>query len=172
MLDARKQTRKAAEKAWVSLTDWWKNSTATTRLAAWDHRAQKHASIPPPSLSERIGRARYCLLLPRQINTLGDSPVSSAPPRVNAWVLEARDLVPPSGQAEVMEQPEPGAREEMGNVWMGGGEGEAPTAPWQGGWLGRGCIFEGSKLTCMFGKRSFIYKHQTISLWISYWAFS
>ena len=32
--------------------------------------------------------------------------------------------------------------------------------------------FWGTKVTYMFGKLSFIYKHQTISLWISYWAFS
>jgi len=31
-------------------------------------------------------------------------------------VLEAKDFLPPSGQREVMEQPEPGARAELGSV--------------------------------------------------------
>lgn len=44
-------------------------------------------------------------------------------------MLETKDFVPPSGQREVMEQPEPGTKAELGNVWMDGGEGEAPTAP-------------------------------------------
>lgn len=48
-------------------TWWWKIITAMSWLAGSEHRAQEHPCIPPPSLSEGIGRAQYCLLLPRQI---------------------------------------------------------------------------------------------------------
>lgn len=148
MLDARRQTHTAAERhRAVSHA----GERPSQPRAGW--QLQKHSCILPLSLSEGVGRAQIASLYPGKFGSLGDSPVSSAIARISVSAGSKRSCSPSSGQGEVIEQPEPGARAELGHAGMiHGGEGGAPTAPWQGVGLGEVAFLEELKISRCLGK--------------------
>lgn len=153
MVDARRQTHRAAE--WhraVSHAGERPSQPWAGWLAASEYRAQKYPCIPPTSPSEGVGRAQIASLYPGICGSLGDSPVSSATTRINVIAGSKRPFSSSSGQREVIEQPEPGARAELGDAgMMHDGEDGAPTAPSQGVGLGEVAFFEELKIPRCLG---------------------